>query len=325
MSPPLTLVTSLIDEVTNSWNFNLLIELFPTSVVKEIKKINFFPNFQPNLLFWAPSKSGKFTTKSLRLSPFRNESVKHWLAMILKKNGPFFLSNYVRDEFIIYMAVIFDLISKNRNSIAHNSPSHDVQELSKLVSSSASSHWKSQLKKRVRSTSNPSQTWKRPPCGWIKINTDCSFSNGTTYTSVLVRNENGSIIFAHSMKHDCQDPLDAESLAIKEACQFVNSAKIENVIFEADSLNVMTFINDPSHNSHWTAKVNVEAIKRFWFLWPTWKFRYSSRNSNFAAHYLAKWASNIDWRGVVPPKDLPIMCFCDGGSPIIDVCNFSFY
>lgn len=63
-SPCLNLVKSLILDNTNSWKSTLLAELFPTQVVKEIKKIMISPNYHPKSLFWSPSKSGIFSTKS---------------------------------------------------------------------------------------------------------------------------------------------------------------------------------------------------------------------------------------------------------------------
>lgn len=51
-----------------SWNISLLFELFPTSVVNEIRKISISPTTEPHTIFRTPSKSGNFSSKSAYLT-----------------------------------------------------------------------------------------------------------------------------------------------------------------------------------------------------------------------------------------------------------------
>ncbi|KAL3839320.1 hypothetical protein ACJIZ3_023911 [Penstemon smallii] len=51
-----------------SWDVDILLNLFPSEVVLEIRKINISPPTSHEKLFWSPSKSGKFTSKSCYLS-----------------------------------------------------------------------------------------------------------------------------------------------------------------------------------------------------------------------------------------------------------------
>ncbi|KAL0414365.1 UNVERIFIED_CONTAM: hypothetical protein Sradi_1638200 [Sesamum radiatum] len=59
-----TLVRDLIDQNCNQWKLELLNQMFPWNVVKEIRKIQIPETTEPPRPFWAPSKSGKFSTKA---------------------------------------------------------------------------------------------------------------------------------------------------------------------------------------------------------------------------------------------------------------------
>ncbi|XP_012846290.1 PREDICTED: uncharacterized protein LOC105966267 isoform X2 [Erythranthe guttata] len=188
----------------------------------------------------------------------------------------------------------------------------------KKISSTAEAHWTSQLKRSLNPGSSFSQNWTKPPLNWLKINADSSFFDGSASTAFIVRNHNGSIVFAHSLQHQCTDSLVAEALAIHEACLFANHWKIAKVIFESDCLNAVHFINDHNMVGHWSSKVIIDEIRKFWHLWPKWRFKYCPRNANFAAHNLASWASASKWSGFIFENRIPISCFCDIGYPLVD-------
>ncbi|KAL0285509.1 UNVERIFIED_CONTAM: hypothetical protein Sangu_2776500 [Sesamum angustifolium] len=57
-------VRDLMENDCKSWNLNMLHEIFPPEIIKEILKINIPPLMEPKKLFWTPSKSGDFSTKS---------------------------------------------------------------------------------------------------------------------------------------------------------------------------------------------------------------------------------------------------------------------
>lgn len=67
-----SLVRSLITPNSNSWNISLLVELFPPNVVNEIRKISISSNSLIYPIFWKPSKSGIFTSKSAFLADNAN-------------------------------------------------------------------------------------------------------------------------------------------------------------------------------------------------------------------------------------------------------------
>lgn len=60
----------------------------------------------------------------------------------------------------------------------------------------------------------------------------------------MIRNHNGSILYAESFTFPSADALQAETVAIKEACIFIIKANLENAIFETDCLNAILYITD---------------------------------------------------------------------------------
>lgn len=64
----LNLVKDLMFENSNSWNPSILSSLFLPEVVNEILKIKISSDFHSKHLFWSPSKTESFSTKSAYLT-----------------------------------------------------------------------------------------------------------------------------------------------------------------------------------------------------------------------------------------------------------------
>ncbi|KAL3616014.1 hypothetical protein CASFOL_040308 [Castilleja foliolosa] len=110
-----------------------------------------------------------------------------------------------------------------------------------FVSVQAMDHWKSIL--QIWQTPPPLQHWK--PLGEIclKANSDSSFKDGKATASIIIKNSNGSIIFASTATSHCLNSLSAECLAILHACKTLEKLKIKQATWETDSLNAATLIN----------------------------------------------------------------------------------
>lgn len=50
---------------------------------------------------------------------------------------------------------------------------------------------------------------------------------------------------------------------IRDACLFMDKTRIDQVVFETDSQNVVMFINDRRSQVHWSGKLLVEEIRKF--------------------------------------------------------------
>lgn len=180
----------------------------------------------------------------ISLDRFKNESITNWIATMLDMNNNLFPSLNLKKEFIIFIAVLFDLLWMNRNLIAHRLPSLNLQDLLTKVQASSEAHWKIQQIKYITAGKLTNQKWNKPPPGWLKVNTDASFIEGKASSAQIIRNSSGSIILAHTKTHVCMDSLVAEAVAIKKACYFLDRAKIEEAIIESDCLNAIYFITN---------------------------------------------------------------------------------
>ncbi|KAL3624298.1 hypothetical protein CASFOL_033114 [Castilleja foliolosa] len=185
------------------------------------------------------------------------------------------------------------------------------------ISKKVNLYWFSMVKS-AQSKSLSNHKWRAPLAGWIKINVDSTFGLDDAYSGVVVRNVSGTIIAAKTNHHACLDATSAECLALLDACYLIRDSKTDNVIFESDCLNAISFINGEPKNSFWTASPIVDQIRRIWSGWPTWIFKFSPRESNGAAHELAKWAKVNDFVGLLPLDSIPISVFCDQGFPIVN-------
>lgn len=153
---------------------------------------------------------------------------------------------------------------------------------------SAKAHWNSINLSSTFDGSSPNQTWKKPPYGWLKVNSDTTFHNGKAQASYIIQNVNGQLSrLAPNITHAWI--LSAEALAILDACKFIHLLKIKEAIFETDSLNAISFIKSSSGLSYWTTVPEIDEIKKHWHLWPKWRFKFIPINANGAANALAKY------------------------------------
>ncbi|KAL3620460.1 hypothetical protein CASFOL_035372 [Castilleja foliolosa] len=203
------------------------------------------------------------------------------------------------------------------NLIAHGAAVPPILDVVCLVTKAAKEHWNS-IAQNLQLPPSFRKSWKPPQSGWIKVNTDASFNDGNAVAGIVLKNHNGSILFAAAYKHRCQDAITAETLAILDACLLLESLNLKKAIIESDCLNAISWINGSSITSFWSANSAMEQIKRSWNCWPSWRFKFVSRNANGAPHALAKWASSCNFVGIVPLNLIPIAVFCDLGHPLVE-------
>ncbi|KAL3631091.1 hypothetical protein CASFOL_024075 [Castilleja foliolosa] len=240
-----------------------------------------------------------------------------WFSSILEDKNQIFSSNSLKAEFLVFTASLFDSIWFTRNKCSLGAKIPSVHVLEKLVARKAHEHWSSIS--RSEQISGPLfQKWTPPTDGWLKLNVDATFDEGSAFSALVLRNHNGSILKAASFNHLCLEPVVAESLALFDACHFLMDLNMENVIIESDCLNAITFINCNSLSCFWTISPIMEKIKTGWKDWPGWTFRYVSRTANYSAHSLAKWAKICNFVGIVPLNSILSFVFCDLGHPLVD-------
>ncbi|KAL3618896.1 hypothetical protein CASFOL_037124 [Castilleja foliolosa] len=129
------------------------------------------------------------------------------------------------------------------------------------ISKEANLHWISMVE-TLQLRSSPNHKWIPPPSGWHKINTDITFELDSAYSGIVLRNEHGTIIDAASNHNTCLDTTTAECIALWEACILISNKKRDNVIFESDSLNAISFLIGEPKNCYWKASPIIDQIRR---------------------------------------------------------------
>ncbi|KAK4476788.1 hypothetical protein RD792_015948 [Penstemon davidsonii] len=375
-------------EGSNSWNLNILLDLFPPEVVFEIRKIHISSSPEPKRLIWTPSSSGVFSSKSayhlsqkcrfgaslgvlnfifknlwaakihsrsklflwklihnilptkgklrflfsvelincpfcdleeesiehlflrcpftkavwfkskwsFRLDSFSNEPLIGFLILILDSKSRLFPGELDCLEFLIFAAILMEFIWARRNQIVHGKPIIEFDKFLKLVEAISAEHFFAQ-KLWITSSKAPSYSivWSPPRPNGIKVNSDASFKNGLAAFAVIIRNSNGSILFAAASKQPCLSPLAAECLSLHLACSILMKWKIDEACIENDCLQAIFEISNDWQAADWSARDFIEEIRKFWSCWPKWRFKFAPRNSNFAAHNLAAWAFESGW------------------------------
>ncbi|KAG8383539.1 hypothetical protein BUALT_Bualt04G0024000 [Buddleja alternifolia] len=381
-------VGSLINNVTNSWDLEVLNSLFAPHLVKCILKIQISLSSDPHKLFWTPSVTGKFSVKSsfsilshlaslshnrnrtplfkkiwaahlherhklfawkvacnillirhrlmhilnvehprcpfcddhvetlehifincpfakrvwwlskwgFKTDNFHDFSIHQWLVFIFEKKWCIDITR--AEEFLISAICIMDSLWKARNLIFHNHPRPIESKIAALADKVALEHSEAQAIVSLRARHVCcSADWSPLAPGSFKINTDVAFVEGRGACSMLIRNFEGTILFAASQRIWAHDASQAESEGIRFAVIWADSLQIDKSIFESDSEFAIRNILGPLDSSDWQPRVSIQDIHRVRQRWPFWKFNFMRHQANSTTHALAQWAFHSNWDG----------------------------
>ena len=101
-------------------------------------------------------------------------------------------------------------------------------------------------------------TWRPPPSGWLKLNTDGSFlpSNNTGGAGAIVRDNKGSVLIAScSRSHNCLDAEEAEARAMLMGIKLLPIRHDTKAIVETDSSSLAAALKCTEQNK-----------SRLWFI-----------------------------------------------------------
>ncbi|KAL3824228.1 hypothetical protein ACJIZ3_020257 [Penstemon smallii] len=254
-----------------------------------------------------------------RLSSISHLSFTNWISLLLDCRSTIFPLDDSREELIIFCVTAMASIWQHRNSIIHDQSTLSFPALLNSIHKKSFDHWNAQLSKKLYDKmASQSGSCIKPPLGWLKASSDLSFKDGSAVGAFIVRNSNGSIVQAKSFSNICIDVDSAEALALLEAVQSLDHLALDRVIFECDNLNVISKLLHSDLSLNWSSKNLIREIKKFWFKWPKWRFKFISSNFNWATHNLSKWARLHNSFAYFDLSSLPISVFCDGGYPLVD-------
>jgi ribonuclease HI len=134
--------------------------------------------------------------------------------------------------------------------------------------------------------------WFPPPEGKYKVNWDAAVDtvNGRLGIGIIVRNHNGLVIAARSRtKMGCLEPVAVEALAAFQAIEFSIELGLQDIILEGDALQVVNALNFSGRCLSRFGQIVADAQMIIASL-SSWQIVHSPRETNFAAHGLARAA-----------------------------------
>ncbi|XP_058775117.1 uncharacterized protein LOC131649369 [Vicia villosa] len=192
------------------------------------------------------------------------------------------------------VAVMVEALWKNRNDMVWNNEKEEASRLGWL----AFHQWQELHNAQNVPVNNNLQhlevIWSPLEGDWVKCNVDAGFNLhlGTTNRGWCVRGAGG--IFIHAgVAWDIKNLsiLEAEALALKEAIQDSIALHLDRVIFESDSLSVVTALHsNPSGRSEFHHI--IRSISLLLSSFHNFEVKFVKRQANMVAHSLVKAANS---------------------------------
>jgi len=136
--------------------------------------------------------------------------------------------------------------------------------------------------------------------GCIKGNFDVAVHGDFVVAATIISDENGNIILAVTQKLTHSYALLGEASTALLTSQLAASSGCGNLFLEGDALLVILAINNPSLFSYWSFANCISDFSLVLSSFHSWNALKVSRNANFQAHCLAKWAAFNHVFGNIP-------------------------
>lgn len=139
-------------------------------------------------------------------------------------------------------------------------------------------------------TSSQESPWKPPPTDWVKCNSDGAWNKDreTSGLGWICRDKNGMLLWAGARAvTKAGSPLLAEAEALKWGVECLANFDYKNVIFESDSVSLVSMINGT--DDPWAILLPIiEVIRQLLMQVGSFEVRYHARGGNKAADRIAK-------------------------------------
>ena len=148
--------------------------------------------------------------------------------------------------------------------------------------------------------------WKKPPLGWMKVNTDAAFvsATGDGAGGAVVRNSQGEIMMAAARfyKH-LPDVLTSEALAARDGMMLAQDLGVDELILELDNSTLVALIRSEDGGRCAIAGLWQE-IRKHSRVFHSFDISFVNREGNEVAHLCASKASAsfplLSWSGRFP-------------------------
>lgn len=167
--------------------------------------------------------------------------------------------------------------------------------------------WEEVIYDSVNEERGSNKGWNTLPPDYYKINVDGAFINLTydSAWSAVARDEYGQYRGCRSCFGRSYSPLEAEVKSFQLGLQLANDLGFKKVILEGDSLTAVHLIKGDINDFPWKIRGLLFDIQNQLHTFEDVKVTFSSRDTNEAAHDLAKFSLSNKisdaWTTYVPP------------------------
>ncbi|KAK9992917.1 hypothetical protein SO802_022620 [Lithocarpus litseifolius] len=150
-----------------------------------------------------------------------------------------------REDFLLFGAILCDVIWRQRNLSLFENGAVLVEELFSRISKLFLEHKSARPSVSSQASSTPSHQWTPPSISSIKINVDAAVGPHCSSIAVVARDWRGELVFACSKRVNTTFPLQAEAEAIKWALILSANLEFEEIIIESDSQILQRHLSTP--------------------------------------------------------------------------------
>ncbi|KAM6593104.1 hypothetical protein CsatA_000807 [Cannabis sativa] len=210
------------------------------------------------------------------------------------------------DEVFLYSSLTADTIWQIRNEKVHNNTLFYILQCVDSIRSTYAAHHAS-----VFPCSPPclAVAWSLPPQDWIKLNCDVKVGFDSMCIAVVARDHLSKVIWVYTARVDFANVLCGEAAACCFALDIAKNHAFKFIMVESDSRIVINALNKTE--SRWELENHVSFCIRSSSSFISCIFCHTSRNCNFSAHNVAKWAFTHQRFGCLPIHSIPEQIFCN--------------
>ncbi|CAM8968971.1 unnamed protein product [Rhodiola kirilowii] len=186
----------------------------------------------------------------------------------------------------------------NRNKLKHGESSYSLNELVFKATSISRSFEQLECKflSSMRFLYISEFDWKKPPAGFIKINSDASWKDAREASiGIVARDSDGKILAVRAIQRtSIQSSNTCEGMGLLECFRLAECLKADRVIFESDCAEAVQWINicpNPCVAQQDWFKESLHLLHRH----MEWKVFLIRREANIVADHLAKRVTNQNW------------------------------
>ena len=228
-----------------------------------------------------------------RLEVWQISSISELIKLCVDPPPEMLASGLDKEKFLIGMACLFYHIWGYRNEVAHGGKrklTDYMQMLHERIEDFITGMEGSCFFGR---TTGPKERWSPPPPKWLKANVDASYKEGTSALALVVRDEQGRVVFLASQLESAENAMVAELKALVWALQIAKERSWQQVVWSSDAKTIVDEVLASYEPCGWESRYSILLCRKL-LQERSWILVWNARSSNTVADVTAKFtlASN---------------------------------